>query len=333
MFNLRKRKFLLFLAWSFATGLLYLCFREIEFARAWEGIKQAHPLWLLLGIAGHFSIFWFWSRQWILFLPAAFNVSFMRMFEINALMSTAMNTLPFPGGHALGVVLLAKRERVGHAAALSVMSLDQLAEGIAKLTALLIVAWLTPLPPLMKQGIIGLVGVVFCFLLVLLYFAHRFRDIEPADPDHHRSRKEKFVHFVSHWGHHLEGLRDGRTFIIGVILAYGMKIGEAAAIWGVQKSFGLDLPVWSVLLILAALNLTTMVPLAPGNLGVYEATVFFIYKYLGVSPEQALGLALVQHLCFLLPLAGTGYIFLLTRNFIPQKTSTLAEPAEEASTP
>jgi len=77
-----------------------------------------------------------------------------------------------------------------------------------------------------------------------------------------------------------------------------------------------DLPIWSALLILAALNLTTLVPLAPGNLGVYEATVFFIYQHLGIEPDQAIALALIQHLCFLLPLAGTGYIFILLRNFI-----------------
>ena len=100
-----------------------------------------------------------------------------------------------------------------------------------------------------------------------------------------------------------------------------MKLGEALAILGVQKSFGVDLPIWGALLILAALNLTTLVPLTPGNLGVYEATAFFIYRYLGIGPEQALALALVQHLCFLLPLAGTGYIFILLRSFIPKKPS------------
>ena len=109
-----------------------------------------------------------------------------------------------------------------------------------------------------------------------------------------------------------------KTFFYGVILAYGMKLGEASAIWGVQKSFGLDLPIWSVLLILAALNLATIIPLAPGNLGVYEATVFFIYQYLGLAPEKALVLALVQHICFLLPLAGTGYVFILLKNIMPK---------------
>ena len=108
----KQKKILLLIAWGFATYLLFLCFREIELEQAWNNIKQAHPLWLFLGIAGHFLIFIFWAKQWIIFLPGKVFVTFKEMFEINALMSTAMNTLPFPGGHAFGVFLLAKKEGV-----------------------------------------------------------------------------------------------------------------------------------------------------------------------------------------------------------------------------
>ena len=311
-----QKKILLLIAWVFATLLLYTCFREIDLEQAWNYIKQVHPLWLFLGIAGHFLIFIFWAKQWIIFLPGKVFVTFKEMFEINALMSTAMNTLPFPGGHALGVFLLAKKEGVGHSAALSVMSLDQLTEGIAKLTVLLIVSWLTPLPPLIKKGILGLIVVILIFASILLYFAFRFHNHKTIAVSSVRTPKEKTIDFVSRWGHQLEGLRNIQTFCYGVILAYGMKLGEASAIWSIQKGFGVDLPIWSILLILAALNLTTIIPLAPGNLGVYEATVFFVYQHLGIGPEQAIALALTQHLCFLLPLAGTGYIYTLTKFFL-----------------
>jgi len=315
----KQKKILLLIAWVFATLLLYICFREIDLEQAWNNIKQVHPLWLFLGIAGHFLIFIFWAKQWIIFLPGKVFVTFKEMFEINALMSTAMNTLPFPGGHAFGVFLLAKKEGVGHSAALSVMSLDQLTEGIAKLTVLLVVSWLTPLPPLIKKGILGLIVVILIFTSILLYFAFRFHDYKKIRTDSNKTLKQRTVDFVSRWGQQLEGLRDIQTFCYGVILAYGMKLGEASAIWSIQKGFGVDLPIWSILLILAALNLTTIIPLTPGNLGVYEATVFFIYQHLGIEPEQAIALALTQHLCFLLPLAGTGYVYILTKIFIAKK--------------
>jgi uncharacterized membrane protein YbhN (UPF0104 family) len=59
-------------------------------------------------------------------------------------------------------------------------------------------------------------------------------------------------------------------------------------------------------LVVAALDLATMIPIAPGHLGVFEATVSFGYRYLGVDPERALLAALVYHAVFLTAMVGPG---------------------------
>jgi uncharacterized membrane protein YbhN (UPF0104 family) len=73
------------------------------------------------------------------------------------------------------------------------------------------------------------------------------------------------------------------------------------------------LPPESALLILAAVNLATLLPVVPGNLGVYEAAVVLAYSYLGIAPERALGIALVQHACWFAALALPGYRWLARR--------------------
>ena len=90
-----------------------------------------------------------------------------------------------------------------------------------------------------------------------------------------------------------------------------MKAVEAIGIIAVQRSFGVEIPIAGTLLVLAAVLLATMIPLAPGNLGTYEAGVFFAYDYLGVPPETSLALALVQHACFMIPAVGVGYVLLV----------------------
>ena len=51
--------------------------------------------------------------------------------------------------------------------------------------------------------------------------------------------------------------------------------------------------------------------------------MFLTYRYLGVSPELALSLAIVQHVCFMLPAIGIGYLFMsaqaLSRNAIASR--------------
>jgi len=85
---------------------------------------------------------------------------------------------------------------------------------------------------------------------------------------------------------------------------------ETLAMICIQRAFGIDLPFTSAVLVLAALNLATLVPVVPGNLGVYEGAVVLIYTRLGVSAEQAVGVAVVQHACFFAALALPGYAWL-----------------------
>ena len=224
-------------------------------------------------------------------------------------MSTSCNTIPFPGGHAVGVMALARRAKVGHTVALSVLALDQLMEGFAKIFVLTLVAIFVPLPERMGQAILVFIAVIGFFASIMFYFAHK-------KPGAHEGQEtvsfaDKARAFVSRWSAHLEVLRDIRIFSLGLLLALLMMFAQTLGIWAVQKSLNLDLPVWAPILVMGALNLATVLPITPGNFGVYEGTAFLVYQFCGLSPELALSLALLQHLCFLVPMVGTGYLVLL----------------------
>ena len=121
--------------------------------------------------------------------------------------------------------------------------------------------------------------------------------------------------FVSQWAGHLEVLKDYRVFSLGLSLSLLMMALQVLGIWAVQKSLGQALPFWTTILVMAALNLATIFPLTPGNFGIYEATAFLIYKFSGISSETSLSLAFLQHICFLLPMAGTGWMVFLFQSF------------------
>jgi len=222
-------------------------------------------------------------------------------------MSTSCNTIPFPGGHAVGVMALARRAEVGHTVALSVLALDQLMEGFAKIFVLTLVAIFVPLPEHMGQAILIFIIVISFFAAIMFYMAHK----KPRVREGPISFVSKARAFVSRWSAHLEVLRDVRTFSSGLMLALLMMFAQTLGIWAVQKSLGLDLPLWAPILVMGALNLATVLPITPGNFGVYEGTAFLVYQFCGLTPEAALSLALLQHLCFLVPMVGTGYGVLL----------------------
>jgi uncharacterized membrane protein YbhN (UPF0104 family) len=100
-----------------------------------------------------------------------------------------------------------------------------------------------------------------------------------------------------------------------IALALAKKGLELSAIVAIQAAFGLEPSFPAAMLVLAALAVTTSLPVAPANLGVYEATVYATYRYLGIDSYAALGAAIVQHLAFLLPMIVTGYLTLTVRSF------------------
>ena len=301
-------------ALAVATSLLFALLRQMDWSHVGQELHNLRPGWLVIAVGFNLAIIAIWAIQWSVFLPRAKRVAYRRVFEIVALTTMVLNTVPYMVGHASGVLLLARRGKVGHTAALSVLALDQLAEGLAKLSILVLVAVFIPIPPWLQQGIIGLVTGVALLLVILSWFAHRHRELRPPKGSDKSSRLSVVAQLISKWAHQLEALRSAKVFGTGLLLALAMKIAEITAILCVQRSLGVDLPIWSALLILATVGLATMVAIAPANLGVYEATVFFVYRYLGATPEQALGLALMQHLCYLIPLVGTGYLLILRQN-------------------
>jgi uncharacterized membrane protein YbhN (UPF0104 family) len=171
--------------------------------------------------------------------------------------------------------------------ALSVLALDQLGEGLTKVTIFLLVAALAPLPGWMRAGVTTVSAGVAAWFVALLV--------------------------ASRWANELAILKNWRRALGAWGCVVAMKGAELAAIAAVQHAFGLSLPFSGTLLVLAAVVLGTMLPLAPGNLGTYEASAFLAYRYLGVSPEQALSMAIVQHICFFIPAVSFGYAYISAR--------------------
>ncbi|MZH03170.1 MAG: flippase-like domain-containing protein [Nitrospinae bacterium] len=300
---------LIILLWVFAAGLFYLCLQSIDLDQAWNEISKADPIWLFLAVFFNACILGIWSSLWYLLLPKKLKVPFARVFQANSFMSTSCNTIPFPGGHAVGVMALARRAKVGHTVALSVLALDQLMEGFAKIFVLTLVAFFVPLPEPMRQVILVFIIIVCLLASIMFYMSHNNPDT--LEGEEALSYTGKIRNFISRWSSYLEILRDMRIFSLGLLLALIMMFVQTLGIWAVQRGLNLDLPIWAPILVMGALNLATVLPITPGNFGVYEGTAFLVYKFCGLTPELALSLALLQHLCFLVPMVGAGYLVLV----------------------
>ena len=265
------------------TVAVVLSVRAVNWPRTLEALRAAHGAWLLAAVAWNAVILVLWAQFWRVLRPQGEPpVSHRRMLEIVATTSALMNTLPFGGGQASALVLLVRRAAMTKRGALSLMALDQLGEGLVKIGLFLLVALLVPLPTWMRVGVAtACAGVAVWFVIVMI---------------------------ASRWAAELGIVRDVNRALGALACVAGMKGVQLVAIIAVQHAFGLDLPASGSLLVLATIVLASMVTVSPGNLGAFEAAVFLAYRYLEQPPELALSLAIMQHVCFMLPSVGIGYV-------------------------
>lgn len=279
-----RRRVALIAAWLVATLLLVLCARTIDWTRATEVLSTTRPGWIIAAILANAAILPLMAGFWLALRPANEpRVAFSRMFEIVSMATAMMNTVPFGAGHASMVLLLIRRGETSQRGALSVLALDQLGEGIAKVLVFLLVLMLAPVPAWMRNGITTATALVAVLALALLA--------------------------VSRWANELKVIKSWVRSGTALLCVVGTKVVEALAIVAVQRAFGIDVGVSGTMLVLAAVILGSMIPLTPGNVGTYEAAVFVAYRYVGLSPEQALSLALAQHIAFIVPSVGVGYLY------------------------
>ena len=290
-----------------ATLLLVVALQDIEWVRLLQLLRGLRLPWVAVAIGLNASIIVLWSLQWRVLVPGKGSVTWADMFLVVSAMAMISNSVPFMVGQASGVLLLARYGCIGHASALSVYTMEQVAEGIAKIVVVIGVALFAPLPIWLARGVQGLAVFVSALGVTFVVLAFRFRH-PPAAPEP-GGALSRLKHFGAQWAHSLEGLRMPRVFGAGVVLALGMKAAELGGILAVQRSLGLDLPVGTALLVLASVNFATIVSVSPGNLGVFEAVSFAAYRLTGVSPEHALTLSLLQHVCYLIPMVGVGYVY------------------------
>ncbi|MEO6567516.1 MAG: lysylphosphatidylglycerol synthase transmembrane domain-containing protein [Opitutaceae bacterium] len=313
--NRRKQVLWWMVGWLMAVFFLVAFTRAFDVRAAWHPIAEAKLGWIAVALLANFAVLPLLTVQWRRLLPKARPIRWKILWECVTLSLSAMNTIPFGGGHAVTVALIAQRGGAGWPGALSLLALEQLCDAFAKLALILAALSIAPLPAGFRTAARVLTAMMVVGLGVLLWLAHH-----PANGPATGWRAK--------WGQHLEVLKNPGLLSLAVGLSLAIKLCGLVAIYAVQRSLGVELPFATTPLVLAAVTLATLVSISPSDLGVHEAATFGAYRLLGVAPGEAAALGLVQHACFFLPIVGTGYALTFWRMMTAPGTSLPRHPAK-----
>ena len=306
MIGARSRRYAAWVVLAVLVALLVLAARRLDLARVADELRVVRAPWIVAALACYVLILPMWGMQWHLLAPRSARNTLGRMVGLVAMASSTHSTTAFFMGEATSGVLLATQVGLAASEAVSVIAMDQLLVGLSKLTVLVTSALTHTLPDWLTAGIVTLAIAVGALLAVTMLGAWH------ADATVQRLEGRvppRMLRALDGIGDALAPLRSPRLGGVSLALALAKMTAEVLAILCVQRAFGVSLPAASAVLVLAAIQMATLIPVVPANLGIYEGAIVLIYTRMGLPAEQAVGMAVVQHATSFAALALPGYLW------------------------
>jgi glycosyltransferase 2 family protein len=354
----RSRQFIIgiiisviFLGWAISSA---------DIGDVWNAIIKANYWALVPALSLYFVGVWVRAVRWrILLNPIAPKVTLNSTFEVVVIGYMANDVLPARLGELVRAFVFSKREGVRKTSTLATILVERIFDGLVLVGfAAAVVLWVTyfnaaalttgsghRLGTLLTEqsSVIGIVAIVF--LLALGAFV-----IIASSQERARAAIKFGLKFVPGRLHDrvetlassfLDGLGSLRS-ASGMFSVFGLSIVAwlfETAMYFVLGNWGFDLrtsdgplPFYAYMLVVAFANLSSLIPQAPGYIGVFDwiAKVVLVGVF-GAGESLALTYVLVLHAALLLPVTLLGFFYMARESLSWRDLTNLEKARAEAS--
>ena len=304
------------LIWAVAlastVGFGYLAVRDAHPDEVWEALQQANAWWIAASFAIVPAAVVLRALRWQLLFPRETRPPFGPTLAASLVGLAVNNLLPLRAREAVRVIALNRRARTSPVESAATVALERVLDVFCLLLVLL-----AALPWLPEVQWVGAAAVVALALAVLLGGAALLFALYGERPFHALDRLlgrlpfghvEWVEHVGASLGRGLVGLRDPFVALIALVLTIVSWLLFSFSFWLLTLGFGLELPLVSGVLILAAVGFSVILPAAPGALGVFEAATVVALDAYGIPASDALSYAFTLHAVNLVPYLLAGAV-------------------------
>ncbi len=294
---------------------LALALRGLHWPTLLQVLRQGKLSWILVALLFHFFSYFPRGSRWQHMLRPVAPLPWLPVFGALTIGFLANNVLPARLGEVVRALVLGHRTGVSRSAAFSSVLLERFFDGAATVLLAFLALPLVPLPPVVKS-VLWISAVVFLGVFPAYYLLHLWR--EPVKRWLFQTLERVPERWAGLLKHILEGLSRGvkvlqspRALLWTTAETLLIWLLEAVSYYAALRAFGVPASVPLTLLAMVDINLSVMIPSAPGYLGVFEYACVLALVPLGVSRELALSFAILSHaIRYVVPnLLGLGFLW------------------------
>ncbi|MDB5097256.1 MAG: putative rane protein [Cyanobacteria bacterium RYN_339] len=302
---------------------LFAVLHKINWQALGTSVSHLDLRFLAAAVAVFLTTFFVRTLRWKVLLDPAKRISYRRLFAVIFIGYMANNVLPARLGELVRAYVLGRKEGVRKTTTIATIFIERIFDGLSLLFILgsILVAhtmgWISmahDFPASVKWASVfagfAFVG-AFGFVLALEFWpgltqilTGLIRRFAPESVAH------KLESILLAFAEGVSCLRSFKTlvFVFGAsLLVWGIE-GSTYALMG--QAFHLTIPARAYFIAMVIVNLGTIIPSAPGFVGVFQFFCMISLAMFGVPKEVAVGYGLVLNVSEYLPVTLFGVMFL-----------------------
>lgn len=308
-----KRKVLHLLPWLITAAAIYFLTRELDWAAFFEQLKGADPAWLLFAMLLTVFSYLLRARRWQFLFPTR-AIAYLASVRVLVLGFFMNNILPARAGELVRAHLGAKVTGEKRTLVLATVASERLADGLMLSLMFVLFAFGFENSPISGDllYVAYLFGGIAAATGLALMFRHRiFKLVEKIsqriDHQHSDYASDRLRTFIDG----LTPLCNWRKLPVIVLWTILIWLVELMVYVAVSQAYGAALSFPDTVLFMVTVNFSSLIPAAPGGIGVIEAVTTTVLVSLGIDREHALSMVFSQHMIQYLAVGVPGVIIMM----------------------
>lgn len=315
---------------------IYLAFSKIDFVQMWQALKQANYLWLFPAVGFMFISLWLRAVRWGYFMePIKPGIGFPKLFSAMMIGYYGNNVFPLRAGEVLRAYAIGKSAGVSRMASFATIFVERLIDVFSLLLLIGFSVFFHDYPAWIEKGSIAIfIGTVIVTVFMVALMLHTQGTLRLMNRLT-RPFPEKVQQFVNNLlGSFLEGFaifKKSEHYWKITWQSVVMWVLYAAVNYAVLEAFSLNeqLPIGASFVILVIVNISIMIPAAPGYVGTFHLAAQQGAMLFGISKSAALSFALILHIANFIPITLVGFIYFYREQLSLRQVVAAEERADE----
>jgi uncharacterized protein (TIRG00374 family) len=266
-------------------------------------LKSLDWRWVSLAMLTDLTVYVCHALRWNTLLGPVVRLRLWRTVQAVYIGLFANEVLPLRVGEVIRCYLLAHWNNLRISLTLASAAVERLFDGVWMLTAFLITASLVRRIPEEFMIVVQILGVLLvvgatAFGWVVFHRQHV----------HAVFRESRWAATLRHVVEGLHLMGGPRTMGLTAIISLFYLGLQMLSVYFLMKSYGLDLSFWAAAGVLTIVRLGTVVPNAPGNLGLVNVATVMALRLFDVEQNDAKTFSIIMFVAMTLPLLVGGAI-------------------------